>query len=236
MQKYAIDTTTFIQHNGHILHRIKALVDLANGRVKAGDRGGFVFSGSNLSQTGLCWIYNDGVVCDDASIYGDAEVNDGATVCGAAHVYGRASIWGSAVVHGNANICGDAIINGRSVVCGHACVCGHAKVLDRAKISDYAYISGTALVCGDMCITGIDMVDAAYEACSRAPQISEAGRRPSMILEVGKKYILQKLHTKPEDLAYIEITIEQISLNGLCVKFFGKWYPIKDINIVDEVD
>ena len=43
---------------GHILHRIRAIVDIAY--AKAGAVGGWIESESNLSENGNAWVYGDG--------------------------------------------------------------------------------------------------------------------------------------------------------------------------------
>ena len=83
MRKYKLtDETTTIVRNGKevTLHRIEALRDLAI--AKAGDKGGFVESESNLSHEGDCWIYGDAEVYGNAEIYGNAEVSGSSKVCG----------------------------------------------------------------------------------------------------------------------------------------------------------
>ena len=74
------------------LHRIQALKDFGN--VKTGDVGGWIESESNLSHDGLCWVFDDAKVSDNAKVYGDAKVFDNAKVSGDAMVYGNAmGLW-----------------------------------------------------------------------------------------------------------------------------------------------
>ena len=61
--------------NCHILHRIKALKDftLTNGKeIHKGDLGGWVESEDNLSQEGLCWIYEECKMYENAKRSGNS--------------------------------------------------------------------------------------------------------------------------------------------------------------------
>ena len=64
-KKYKLTDET-ININGITLYRIEALKDFSN--VKKGDKGGFVESENNLSHDGNCWIYDDAIVYDDATV------------------------------------------------------------------------------------------------------------------------------------------------------------------------
>ena len=75
-----------------ILYQIEALKNF--GEIKKGDLGGWIEAANNLSQDGLCWVYGDAWVYDDAQVYGDARV------CGDAQVYGDARVCGDARVYG----------------------------------------------------------------------------------------------------------------------------------------
>lgn len=114
-----------------MLHRIRALKDF--GIVKIGDLGGWVESERNLSQDGICWIY------DNASVYGRARVCDSAIVCEYAIVEGNARVYGSARVYGNARVCDSAIVYGTARVCGVAIICNDAKV---CRSEDYIVVQG----------------------------------------------------------------------------------------------
>lgn len=92
MEKYELLKDDTIQFGTRALYRIKALKDF--GDVKTGDLGGYVETKFNLSQDGVCWIYND------AQVYGAAQV------FGNARVYGNALIFGNARVYENAYVLG----------------------------------------------------------------------------------------------------------------------------------
>ena len=99
--KYKLTEET-INVNGKTLYRIEALKDFND--VKKGDKGGFVESDNNLTQSGDCWIY------DNAKVFGDALVYGNAAVCDNASVYGHAIVYGDAIVFDNAAVCGIAMV------------------------------------------------------------------------------------------------------------------------------
>ena len=134
-KKYKI---TNIQHPyDPKLFRIQALMDIPRRGVKAGDFGGFVESEDNLSQSGDCWIGDDGQAADQS------RVDDNARVCGSASVFGDARVYGEALIHGN------SIISDRVWVDGSAKVYGNALVTDTATLKDNVHVFGNAKVCGN---------------------------------------------------------------------------------------
>ena len=82
-KKYELTEET-LAVDGHVLHRIKALLDFGN--VKKGDIGGWIESEYNLLHDDDCWVYGN------AKVYGDAEVYGNAEVLGNAKVYGDAIV------------------------------------------------------------------------------------------------------------------------------------------------
>lgn len=85
MKKFELTNET-IEYLGRTLHRIRALRDFSN--VKAGDLGGYIESAENLAQDGLCWVYGDARVYDNAWVCNDAKVYGDARICNDAKVYG----------------------------------------------------------------------------------------------------------------------------------------------------
>lgn len=79
--KYKFTEKT-IEYKGYTLHQIIAISSF--GDVKVGDVGGFIESEENLSQYGLCWVYDNSKafgnakIYDDASVHGKAEVSESA--------------------------------------------------------------------------------------------------------------------------------------------------------------
>ena len=75
MKKYEILKDDYIELEGTILYRIKALKDF--GGIEAGQLGGYIEKEDNLSQDGNCWIYNGARVYGAAKVSGYAEVSGG---------------------------------------------------------------------------------------------------------------------------------------------------------------
>jgi NDP-sugar pyrophosphorylase family protein len=110
-KKYEL-TDESIEHDGHILYRIKAIRDFY--RVKKGYLGGYVEYEDNLSQEGECWLFDRARVYEGSRISGGATVYDNAQVCGRSRVYGRTHIYQYAKVSGEAIIKDNARIYGKS--------------------------------------------------------------------------------------------------------------------------
>ena len=137
IKKYEFTEET-LEHNGHILHRIKSLRDFGN--IKAGQLGGWIEKEENLSHEDTCWAYQN------AKVYDNAVVKDNAKVFGEAMVFGYANIGGNAMVFGEAMVFGYANIGGNAMVCGGADVCGDAMIVGGAVIretKDYAVFKNT---------------------------------------------------------------------------------------------
>jgi hypothetical protein len=131
MVKYKLTDETK-ELDGHILYRIEALVDINN--VKKGYKGGWIEKESNLSQEGICWVYDNALVHDNAVVCDNAWVRDNAKLCDNAVVCGNAKVLDNAVVRGNAVVCGDALVCDNAIVCGDAWVSGNAII---EKMGDY---------------------------------------------------------------------------------------------------
>lgn len=101
-----------INYCGLTVHRIKALRDFNS--VKKGDIGGYIEKEENLSQDGDCWVYDNAIVYENAT------------------------------VTGNAIVCDYAKVNGTSIVTEHAIVSDYAEVTGTSIIHQYAEISGNA--------------------------------------------------------------------------------------------
>ena len=69
-------------HMGTVVYRIKALHDMPEIGVKAGDLGGYIEEEVNLSQRGKCWIHDDAVVYNGGKVRGNAQVRNFAVVDG----------------------------------------------------------------------------------------------------------------------------------------------------------
>ena len=140
MNKYEMLHEDKIEIGSHTLYRIRALKDFGN--VKTGDIGGYIEKEANLSQEGICWIYDNAKVYDSAKVFSNAKVYGSAWVCDNARVYDSVRIYDNAKVYGSA------------WVCDNARVCGNAMVYDRVRVYGNAWVYGSAWVCGDAWVCG----------------------------------------------------------------------------------
>lgn len=106
----------------HTLYRIKALTDFND--VKAGDIGGYIEKEENLSQSNLCWVYDNAIVYGNSKIRDNAEVRENAIINDMAEVYDNAMVRGNSVVRDSAIICGNGIACDDSIIFGSAVICG----------------------------------------------------------------------------------------------------------------
>lgn len=91
MKKY--EFTGEVKNIGGVtLHRIRALIDIPEHDVKAGDLGGWIEAESNLSQKGAAWVTGSACVTGKALVTGEALVTGSARVIGNAWVSGNARI------------------------------------------------------------------------------------------------------------------------------------------------
>jgi len=135
------------------LTRIRAVRSILRHGIKAGDLGGYLESGENLSQDGDCWVGDDAKVYTygndiDASVSGSALVNKNADVQ-AGHIRDNAIVTDNAsvaysTVHENAKISGSAKITTKSYVSGNAHVTDSARVKWGSMVWDNAVVSGKA--------------------------------------------------------------------------------------------
>ncbi len=157
MKKYELTNETK-QIEGRTLHRIKALIDFGN--VKTGDLGGFIEKEENLSHSGLCWISDKALVCDNALVRDNAKISGCSVVCGNTSVRDNAKISDYAIAGDNAKISGNAWVRDNAKVSDNAWVCGntrllgHAFVCDNSKIWDEVLIGGESVIGGDSLISG----------------------------------------------------------------------------------
>lgn len=130
--------------------------------VNKGDLGGWVENGSNLSQSGNCWI------ADEATVYGNASVTDNAVITEHANVREDAKVSGCVVAKEYANIFGNAALS------GNACISGRASIKDEAIVSGfYVFISGDSVIEHSSQILGIDKDDKFGFAESAAIKIED---------------------------------------------------------------
>lgn len=142
MKKYELveDINAPLRKNSFSLpktFRIRALRDIPIPRdiygsmrylppVKKGDLGGFVQSENNLSQEGLCWIYDNSIVINSAIIADDASVMD------------------NSLIMDNAKITGESVI--KESIIGQNAKCDKYSLVFKSQISDNAYVSDHARI------------------------------------------------------------------------------------------
>lgn len=103
MKKYELTGETK-EIGGVTLHRIRALIDIPEHYVKAGDLGGWIEAERNLSQKGAAWVSDEARVMGTALVMGSAWVMDSARVTGEARVMDSARVMDAALVMGKARI------------------------------------------------------------------------------------------------------------------------------------
>lgn len=155
-KKFELVENLTLYHNGGLLYRIRALKNF--GDVKKGDIGGWVESEKNLSQKGLCWIYDDAKVSDKARVSENARVMDLAVVDYNARVHGTAGICDISHVTDYATVRGNSIVRDKSCVMEFGLVDDHAFVFDRATVSGRAQVVGFARICDDTRVTNGSIV------------------------------------------------------------------------------
>lgn len=100
--------------NTYPMHRIRALIDIPEHGVNAGDLGGYVYGEYVLSHEGSCWVGGDALAVSYMR-YQDQTIIDDASVTGNAFVTQRVS--GNARISGNANV--QVSIGGKSDISGN---------------------------------------------------------------------------------------------------------------------
>lgn len=149
-EKYTLTDIKKTLKDGTIVYRIQAIKDF--GDVKAGDLGGWVQSYKNLSQIGECWIYNDAIARDSAtvqnaaSLYDYSIARDHATVCQNAVVTNRVVVEGHATVSGGLHL-NRAVIGGHAVVEG--CTAKKAQIRGNVHVDEKALVSGNIVIEGN---------------------------------------------------------------------------------------
>ena len=144
MKKYCFTDETR-ETDGHILHRIIALVDIPSHGINKGDFGGWIEKEENLSHEGTCWVSRN------AQVFGDASVCDNAHILGNAQVFGNARIlhcakaYENAQVFSNARVFGDAVITGNARICDNACIFGNSIIMGNVVIKELI-IHGFAMI------------------------------------------------------------------------------------------
>lgn len=142
--KYTILEEDTREYKGRTLHRIRSNKDFAD--VRVGQLGGWVEDQWNLSQEGRCWIYDEAVVMDNATVRHDAQVRNLAEICDNAWVAEEARVTDDAIVCDHAMVSGKALIQNYASVTGETFVAQQARVLNNALVGDTATVTEYAMV------------------------------------------------------------------------------------------
>ena len=135
-----------IKVDGRILRRIRALVNMPQYGVQAGDFGGYVEHEENLPQKSHAWIFHN------AQVYGKAKVFDYAQVSGKAKVFDHVQVSGKARVFDNAWVSDYALVCDNARVYDNAWVYNRARIYDDARVYSAAHVYNRAWVGGDAVI------------------------------------------------------------------------------------
>lgn len=132
------------------LHRIRALVPV-NQWVMKGDLGGFVESENNLSQEGLCWIYDDAISCEDAVVEKNAVLFMKAMARDSALITNNAGMYEQSVAEGcccilNGELKDDARVAGKAMVKENE-VTGQSPII-AGNSHVYGFVSGNYIIKG----------------------------------------------------------------------------------------
>lgn len=162
--KYEI--TDIVHEKYPFLHRIRALRDIGD-RVKAGDLGGFVESGDNLSDDeDASWIFDDAIAAGNAIVDQDSRLFGKAVACGCAYVSQGAALSAGARAEDSAYIRG-------ADLCGHARASGHSMILDSPDTGKAPILSETCVVygtvMGDIHVMGKTVVLAEERIANETP-------------------------------------------------------------------
>ena len=202
--KYRLTDMVLETECGLVLHRIRALRDIPEHGVTAGDLGGWIESERNLAQSGNAWVSDDARVFGAAQVYGNARVYGDARVYGNAFVYDDATVYGYAFVSGNAWVYDSARIVGDVCVYDNARIASNARLLSRNSIFTASYVgtengiltvtSGVSgLVVTRGCFTG--SADEFLER-SRTVHDDKTHNEYRMLIEVAKSRI--PVHAVPD--------------------------------------
>lgn len=108
MDKYVLDPVP-----GSTLSRVVAIRDF--GDVKTGDIGGFIESERNLSHAGDCWVYDQAVVRDLASVIGNGKAQGHAYLVDRSIINGAGVAADATLLHGMALVAGTGVVRGHTV-------------------------------------------------------------------------------------------------------------------------
>lgn len=178
-KKYELTDNTII-YKGVVLHQIRALQNFNN--VKAGDLGGFIEKESNLSQKGICWVYDSAKVYGGVKLMGTSVVSDEAVVTGTASikacviednsmfnasgdVEGVLLMYDDSYLSGDVNIMGNLTMTDSSSIRGSIDCAGKIVMTDSSSIKDTLNCSGTLSMSDDSSMSGSSSIYGMLSMC-----------------------------------------------------------------------
>ena len=155
--KYEI-TNIEMNWNGHILHRIESLKDftLINGKeIHKGDLGGWVENENNLSQEGLCWIYEECKMYENARRSGNSIGHENSQQFGCSQQYENSQQYGASQQYGNSKQFehslqfGNSRQYGNSQQYGNSHQYGNSQQYENSQQFGHSYQSGNSKQFGE---------------------------------------------------------------------------------------
>jgi serine acetyltransferase len=130
--------------------QLKALKDIPEHGVKAGDLGGFVQDPSILSQEGSCWIGGNAMVYGWVNVSGNAYIGGNVSILNN-YSSRRIVVKGNASVTGNAKIWigrfdGEGSPDNGIIIDGNASISDEVTIVNVKRIGGKAKISGNAIL------------------------------------------------------------------------------------------
>ena len=134
--------------------QVLALKDF--GDIRAGELGGWVEQGSNLSQEGNCWIGPSVVLTGDTRVTGNAALT-GHVLATDSELSGDVSVHGDAVPdHAFGTVLERASLSGRAMVSGQLTMKG-GTLMDDVFLSGTCNLEGSPVVSGEACLENVTL-------------------------------------------------------------------------------
>jgi carbonic anhydrase/acetyltransferase-like protein (isoleucine patch superfamily) len=137
---------------GSTLYRIRALKDMPQHGVKAGDLGGFIQHRVNLVDS--AWVGGEAKVKGNATVSGYASMSGNSEMTGYASMSGGAQLENYARLSDNATLLDRAKVGGSAWVFGNASMSGNSRMVGNARMFDNAKLSGDAEILEHGCVAG----------------------------------------------------------------------------------
>ena len=119
-------------------YRIRALRDIPEHKVRAGDLGGYISSDHNLAHEGGAWVADEAMVIDRARVEGNSLAKDHSSISG------------------NSILDEEAIVGGFTTTKDHAIVRGNARIRGATTIEDEVLIEGDVDIRQALTLSGDD--------------------------------------------------------------------------------